>query len=38
MKYVVAIVRKGVLDQVRHALAALGVTELIAQEVERYGL
>ena len=25
--------RKGALDQVRHALAALGVTELIAQEI-----
>lgn len=38
MKYVVAIVRKGVVDQVRHALANLGVNELVAQEVERYGL
>lgn len=38
MKYVVAIVRKSAVDPVRHALAALGVHEMIAQEVERYGL
>lgn len=38
MKYVVAIVRKSAVDQVRHALARLGVHEMIAQEVERYGL
>jgi nitrogen regulatory protein P-II 2 len=38
MKYVVAIVRKAAVDPVRHALARLGVHEMIAQEVERYGL
>ena len=38
MKYIVAIVRKSAVDPVRHALARLGVHEMIAQEVERYGL
>lgn len=38
MKYLVAIVRKSAVDQVRHALARIGVNEMIAQEVERYGL
>jgi nitrogen regulatory protein P-II 2 len=38
MKYLVAIVRTSAVDQVRHALARLGVHEMIAQEVDRYGL
>jgi len=38
MKYVVAIVRKSAVDAVRQSLARLGVHEMIAQEVDRYGL
>ncbi len=38
MKYVLAIIRSNAMAQVRDALAACGVGELVAQRIERYGL
>jgi len=38
MKYVVVIIKNRAMEQVRQALAACGVSELVVQEIQRYGL